>query len=165
MAQQTGSFYLRRDDLLTHEPATPGASSIPVRAGATPLLAKTVQNVIRKNAGDNTYNTAKIREHCFPFFSMPLTFLEFDLSEDTAGLRTWSALAAPASVHTKTLHDEVQRLLEDLTRQLGTPGPLDEGHPWDFALDTETEHDRVNVSLHLTGGEALAECLNPWIGP
>ncbi len=96
---------------------------------------------------------------------MPLTFLEFDLSEDTAGLRTWSALAAPGSVHTKALHDEVQRLLEDLTRQLGTPGPLDEGHPWDVALDTETEQDRVTVSLHLTGGEALAECLNPWIGP
>ena len=118
---------------------------------------------MRKKAGDNTYNTAKIREHCFSFFSMPLKFLEFDLSEDADGLHTWSALAAPACVHTEALHTEVQQLLEHLTRQLGAAGPVDEGHAWDFALDTHTEQDRVAVSLHLTGGQALAECLNPWI--
>ena len=113
--------------------------------------------------GGFTEITAKIHEHCFPFFSMPLMFLEFDLSEDDHGLRTWSALAAPASVHTPALLQEVQTLIEDLTRQLGAAGPVDEGHAWDMALDTEVAHERTTVSLHLTGGDALDECLSPWI--
>ena len=94
---------------------------------------------------------------------MPLKFLEFDLSEDTQGLLSWSALACPAAEHTPALHREVQALIEDLTRQLGAAGPVDEGHAWDMALDIGREADRTAVSLHLSGGEALAECLNRWI--
>jgi hypothetical protein len=94
---------------------------------------------------------------------MPLTYLEFDLSEDTQGLLSWSALACPAAEHTPALHREVQALIEDLTRQLGAAGPVDEGHAWDMALDIGREADRTTVSLHLSGGDALAECLNRWI--
>jgi hypothetical protein len=96
---------------------------------------------------------------------MPLKFLEFDLSEDTEGLRSWSALACPAAMHTPALHREVQALIDDLSRQLGAPGPVDEGHTWDMALDTETGDGRTTVSLHLTGGDALAERLSHWTMP
>jgi hypothetical protein len=94
---------------------------------------------------------------------MPLTYLEFDRSEDIQGLVSWSALACPAAEHTPALHREVQALIEDLTRLLGAAGPVDEGHAWDMALDIGLEADRTAVSLHLSGGGALTECLNRWI--
>lgn len=93
---------------------------------------------------------------------MALRFLEFDWSEDTQGLCSWSALASPAPLHTAGLLDEVQALIEDLTRHLGAPGPVDEGHAWDMALDTTMEAGRTMVSLHLSGNDALADRLAWW---
>lgn len=93
---------------------------------------------------------------------MTLRFLQFDLSEDTEGLRSWSALAAPAAVHAPDLQSEVQTLINDLRQHLGKPGPLDDGHSWDMALDTERDADRTTVSLCLSGGDALAERLAWW---
>lgn len=93
---------------------------------------------------------------------MSLQFLDFDLSEDPEGLRSWGALASPAAAHAHALQQEVQVLLDDLTRHLGAPGPVDEGHLWDLALDIETEADCTTVSLHLSGGDALAERLACW---
>ena len=93
---------------------------------------------------------------------MPRQFLEFDLSEDTDGLCSWSALACPSAAHAPALQREVQDLLADLTRRLGSPGPLDEGHAWDMALDSGQEGDRPRVSLDLCGGPALAEALSFW---
>ena len=95
----------------------------------------------------------------------PCNSWHFDLSEDTDGLRSWSALASPAPAHSPALLAEVQALLAQLTQQLGAPGPVDDGHAWDMALDTEVTHERTTVSLHLTGGAALDECLSPWISP
>lgn len=102
-----------------------------------------------------------------PTAAPPLRFLDFDLSEDTDGLRAWSALAWPAPEHHQALLDEVAALLHDLGQHLGVAGPVDEGHPWDHALDIQSEPDasgRCALSLHLTGGPALADRLTLWIG-
>lgn len=92
-----------------------------------------------------------------------LQFLDFDLTEDTDGLRSWSALASPQPAHSPALLTEVQALLEDLTQQLGAPGPVDEGHAWDMALDIAHDDGRTTVSLDLSGGDALADGLHPWV--
>lgn len=92
-----------------------------------------------------------------------LRFLDFDLSENACGLCTWSALASPLAAHSTALLTEVQGLLDDLTQHLGPAGPLDNGHDWDMALDTETDHGRTTVSLHLTGGAPLADRLTLWM--
>lgn len=94
---------------------------------------------------------------------MPLRFLEFDLIEDPEGLRTWSALAAPRAAQASDLLSEVQALINDLTGHLGDPGPVDDDHLWDMALDIEDQAGRTTVSLHLSGGDALAERLARWI--
>lgn len=94
--------------------------------------------------------------------AMSLKFLEFDASDDTHGLRSWSALAAPAPVHACALRAEVNALTEDLRHRLGEPGPLDEGHLWDMALDIDAAADRTTVSMHLSGGDALADLLAQW---
>lgn len=93
---------------------------------------------------------------------MPLKFLEFDLSDDADGLRSYSALAAPPAAQAAGLLQEVQALLDDLRARLGEPGPVDEGHGWDLALDIDAATDRTTVSLHLTGGPALADVLQAW---
>jgi len=93
---------------------------------------------------------------------MTLKFLDFDLSEDASGLQSWSALAAPANAHRVALEQEVQALLEDLQRELGAPGPVDEGHAWDLSLETAHDALRSTVSLHLTGTAALADRLAHW---
>lgn len=103
---------------------------------------------------------------------MHLRFLEFDLSEDTDGLRTWDALASPAAVHNAALLTEAQALLTHLTHALGEAGPLDEGHRWDMDLRIQDERGdplqlqtgappsgRITLALSLSGGAALAEHL------
>ena len=96
---------------------------------------------------------------------MALHYLEFDLSEDSDGLCSWSALACPAATHSAALRQEVQRLLADLQRQLGEPGPLDEGHSWDMALDSQQLGERLSIGLDLSGGPALADVLSRWTNP
>ena len=104
---------------------------------------------------------------------MPLRFLEFDLSEDTDGLRTWDALASPSATHTAALLAEVQALLDTLHRHLGPPGPLEDGHGWDMDLLVQDEagqplqleamlpqQQRVTLALTLCGREALTDGLS-----
>lgn len=101
---------------------------------------------------------------------MALQFLEFDLSEDSDGWLSASALACPAAAHTPALIAEVQRLLQSLHAELGEPGALDEGHGWDLDLQVEAVDGapllwprvvdappaaRISLSLHLAGGPAL----------
>ena len=118
--------------------------------------------------------TAKIRESGFCFFTMPLQFLEFDLSEDTDGLRTWDALASPDPSHNLALLSEIQHLQQYLTEQLGLAGPVDEGHRWDMDLQlrddagrdlpldlTTPPSARITLALSLSGGAELTECLLP----
>lgn len=91
-----------------------------------------------------------------------LTYLEFDEQLDTAGLRSWSALASPQARHVQALQTEVRELLADLEQHLGEPGPVDEGHLWDMAMDTQADAHRVTLTLDLTGSDALAACLSDW---
>lgn len=95
--------------------------------------------------------------------AMPtLHYLEFDEQLDTSGLRSWSALACPSLEHAAALSAEVNLLLNDLSQHLGDPGPVDDGHLWDMAMDTHTDAHRVTLSLDLTGSDALAACLSDW---
>jgi hypothetical protein len=104
---------------------------------------------------------------------MPLRFLEFDLSEDTNGLRTWDALASPGASHTGALLAEVHALTAHLQQALGTPGPVDEGHAWDMDLQIHDEQGqplplqasappagRITLALSLSGGAELAARLS-----
>lgn len=109
---------------------------------------------------------------------MPVQFLEFDLSEDGADGFSASALAFPAARHTPALVAQVQSLLQALQAELGSPGALDEGHRWDLELNIETEAgevltlaqlaqsppiERISLSLHLAGDDALRHILLGWI--
>lgn len=102
-----------------------------------------------------------------------LRFLEFDLSEDTGGLRTWDALASPSAAYTTDLLTEAQGLLQHLQQHLGPPGPIDDGHLWDFDMQLHDDaghacaldalpipSTRLTLALSLTGGDALAERLS-----
>ncbi len=104
---------------------------------------------------------------------MTLRFLEFDLSEDTDGLRTWDALASPAAMHTAALLTEARALLQHLQQRLGPSGPIDNGHVWDLDVqlhdeagrllsleDSPIPSTRITLALSLTGSETLAECLS-----
>lgn len=113
---------------------------------------------------------------------MPLQFLEFDLSEDSAGGFSASTLACPAAQHTPALLAEVQALLQALSAELDTPGAIEDSHGWDLALQIETADgqllafevqafealllappsERISLSLHLAGGEALRHILSAW---
>lgn len=107
---------------------------------------------------------------------MPLQFLEFDLSEDTEGLRTWDALASPSAAHTTALLAEVQALLRHLQQHLGPSGALDDGHGWDMDLQIQDETGqhlslnaaqpcgRITLSLSLSGSAALADRLSALAG-
>ena len=108
---------------------------------------------------------------------MALKYLEFDLSEDADGLRTWDALASPPATHTPALLAEVHALLAHLQGHLGPSGPLDDGHGWDMdlqlhdasgrplALDTPgLDGQRITLALSLGGGSPLAECLSAFAG-
>lgn len=109
---------------------------------------------------------------------MPLQYLEFDLSEDGDGGWSASALACPAARHTPDLLAEVQALLQALHSELGPWGALEDGHAWDLDLHLETENGqllaadaldavprtgRLNLSLHLAGGQAVRQALQDWI--
>ena len=107
---------------------------------------------------------------------MPLQFLEFDLSEDTDGLRTWDALASPDAAHTLALLSEVQGLRQHLTQQLGPAGPLDEGHRWDMDLQIQDATGqalpldlaippagRITLAISLSGAAELTDCLLPLV--
>lgn len=105
---------------------------------------------------------------------MHLRFLDFDLSEDTGGLRTWDALASPAAAHSAALLQDTRALLQRLMQALGPPGPLDEGHRWDMDLSLYDEAGqavdlqadvpppgRITLALSLSGEEELARFLTP----
>lgn len=109
---------------------------------------------------------------------MGLQYLEFDLLEDSGGLRSWDALASPLPAHTPALLAEVRALLLELQRQLGPAGALDEGHRWDMDLQIHDESgtpltlappptpgQRITLALCLSGHEALAERLSALNGP
>lgn len=117
---------------------------------------------------------------------MALQFLEFDPSEDALGTMGWDALASPAPTHNAAMLSEVQRLFDLLHTAHGQPGPLDDGHGWDCDLQVQQEdgsllhwdwhaqrlqwswthlpHQRLTLSLCLSGGPAFAHTLEQAIG-
>lgn len=103
---------------------------------------------------------------------MALQFLEFDWSEDHDGGLSASALASPAPTHNPALIAELRALLHALENALGPPGALDEGHDWDIDMQLTADNgqtlrldaphppmQRIELSLHLAGGEALRSLL------
>lgn len=64
----------------------------------------------------------------------PLSFLEFDASEDAEGHGSFDAMAAAAAAQLAALQAEVVRVLEWAHAQFGPPGPIDDGGEWDLEL-------------------------------
>ena len=70
-----------------------------------------------------------------------LDYLVFDRSEGDDGVGSWDALAQPRAAHSTSLMHETSALLQGLQERWGPPGPLDEGHAWDFELQVRDEQD------------------------
>lgn len=71
-----------------------------------------------------------------------LDYLVFDHSEGEDGTDSWDALAAPRAPHSARLMHETSALLQALLERWGPPGPLDEGHAWDFDLQVHDPQDQ-----------------------
>jgi hypothetical protein len=69
-------------------------------------------------------------------------FLEFDRSETEDGVCSWDALASPPAQHRLRMLQDSARLLQALHTRFGPPGPLDEGHDWDFDLQVSDDQGR-----------------------
>lgn len=63
--------------------------------------------------------------------------LLFDHSETLDGVCTCDALAQPPAAHSARLLQDTAQLLGRLLERLGPPGPLEDGHDWDFDLQVE----------------------------
>lgn len=72
-----------------------------------------------------------------------LVYLVFDCSETDDGTCSWDALASPGPAHSQRLLEETSALLHTLQARHGPPGPLDEGHAWDFDLQVHDHHDQA----------------------
>jgi hypothetical protein len=70
---------------------------------------------------------------------MPLDYLDFDFSEDSAGHGTFDAMAAVAPAQFPALEAEIVRVLHWAAREFGEPAPLDEGGAWDYQLQAVQE--------------------------
>ena len=64
----------------------------------------------------------------------PLSYLEFDASEDEEGHGSFDAMAAAAPSQLAALQAEIGRVLAWAHAQFGPPAPLDEGGEWDVEL-------------------------------
>lgn len=72
-----------------------------------------------------------------------LEYLVFDCSEADDGTCSWDALASPGPAHSQRLLEEVSALLQNLWARHGPPGPLDDGHAWDFDLQVHDRQDQA----------------------
>lgn len=64
----------------------------------------------------------------------PLSYLDFDFSEDAEGHGSFDAMAAAAPAQLPALEAEVLRVLDWAHGQFGPPAPLEEGGEWDVEL-------------------------------
>jgi hypothetical protein len=79
---------------------------------------------------------------------MNLNYLEFDFSEDPAGIGTFDALAATAAVHNPDVLAEVVTVLAWAHQAFEAQrAPLDEGGEWDYDLQGWREFSAVDA-LH-----------------
>lgn len=72
-----------------------------------------------------------------------LDYLVFDRSESADGTGSWDALASPGAAHNQRLLEETSALLKNMHDRYGPPGPLDEGHAWDFDLQLHDEQQHA----------------------
>ncbi len=73
-----------------------------------------------------------------------LIFLDFDTSEDAAGNCTFDAMASVAADRLPALEAELAAVVAWATGHAGEgPGPLDEGHAWDYELTAVRETSQV----------------------
>ncbi|MCO5109504.1 MAG: hypothetical protein R3E55_01485 [Burkholderiaceae bacterium] len=68
---------------------------------------------------------------------MALRYLDFDHSEDDAGMGTWDAMASVTPEHLPALLAELEQVLSWAHQEFaGRRRPLDEGGDWDYDLQT-----------------------------
>ena len=71
---------------------------------------------------------------------MTLRYLEFDYSEDTAGVGTFEAMASVGPAQLAAVHAEVVRVLDWAHDTFGeSRGPVGEGGDWDYDLQGQCE--------------------------
>ena len=69
--------------------------------------------------------------------TMALRYLDFDHSEDDAGMGTWDAMASVTPEHLPALLAELEQVLSWAHQEFaGRRRPLDEGGDWDYDLQT-----------------------------
>ena len=94
-----------------------------------------------------------------------LRFLDFEHSDDDAGLAVFDALAAVRADQSVALQAEVDVVLAWAEAAFGQAAPIDEGGEWDFDLTRSVDAasgapaDSVRhvVALSITGTPAFAE--------
>ncbi len=96
-----------------------------------------------------------------PSVPRSLHWLSFEASDGDDGIATFDAEAAVrvGAAELDALEAEVAAVLAWAHAHLpGAPGPLDEGHAWDVAVQRHHGADGwVTVALTLSGGPAFAE--------
>ena len=84
----------------------------------------------------------------------PLTYLDFDYTEDEHGHGSFDAMAAALPSQLRALQDEVARVLEWAHGQFGAPGAIDEGCEWDCELQGVREV-ATTLDVHYGRGTGL----------
>lgn len=117
-----------------------------------------------------------------------LDYLDFERSDDGEDTTTWDALAHVAAARWPQLSRELLQVLRWAAAQAGAPGPLDDGHAWDYDLQLQDaggrplalqfsardgtlshaslEHaGRLQLALSISGSPAFAEAFDAkWSG-
>ncbi len=121
---------------------------------------------------------------------MSLHFLDFDYSEDDAGVATWDAMASVSATRLAPLVAEIESILGWAHDLLGAEfGPQEEGGLWQYDLQCERQgqpltelhfdpqrrcialpreigaEEYVTLSLSLSGEAAFAEAFTERFGP
>lgn len=93
-----------------------------------------------------------------------LQYLLFDISDDTDGVHCFDALAATRLEHRDRVLQEADCVLTWSRAQFPNgPGPVQEGHDWDFDLQQgeagqgTAASDWHEISLSITASEAFAQ--------
>ena len=82
-----------------------------------------------------------------------LLYLDFDHSEDDEGTNTWDALAYVQSNRANALLDEITALLKWAHDTMPLPpGPVDDGHQWDYDLQWERDNTMVSCRYDVRAG-------------
>lgn len=88
-----------------------------------------------------------------------LQYLLFEISDDTDGVVCLDALASTQAGHGAQVRQEAERVLAWARAHFPQgPGPMGEGHDWDFDLQQhEAGQGWHELSLSITASEAFAQ--------